>query len=92
MGVCDCSPLSPPPAHVYAFTLDCDPHPGNLLRTQDGRLCILDFGMVTRLDKDLQLTLIEHMAVRKEKKRVQWSLDCLVLLIFKVFFLTNNVL
>jgi predicted unusual protein kinase regulating ubiquinone biosynthesis (AarF/ABC1/UbiB family) len=47
--------------------LDCDPHPGNLLRTQDGRLCILDFGMVTRLDKDLQLTLIEHMAVRKKK-------------------------
>lgn len=42
--------------------LHCDPHPGNLLRTPDGRLCILDWGMVTRLDKDLQLTLIEHMA------------------------------
>lgn len=41
---------------------DCDPHPGNLLRTPDGRLCILDWGMVTRLDEDLQLTLIEHMA------------------------------
>jgi ABC1 atypical kinase-like domain len=39
-----------------------DPHPGNLLRTPDGRLCILDWGMVTRLDKDLQLTLITHMA------------------------------
>lgn len=25
-------------------------------------MCILDFGMVTRLSKDLQLTLIEHMA------------------------------
>ena len=42
--------------------LHCDPHPGNLLRTKDGRLCILDWGMVTRLDRDLQLTLIEHMA------------------------------
>jgi len=42
--------------------LHCDPHPGNLLRTEDGRLCILDWGMVTRLDKDLQVTLIEHMA------------------------------
>ena len=43
-------------------TLHCDPHPGNLLRTTDGRLCILDWGMVTRLEPDLQLTLIEHMA------------------------------
>lgn len=42
--------------------LHCDPHPGNLLRTPDGRLCILDWGMVTRLDPNLQLTLIEHMA------------------------------
>lgn len=42
--------------------LHCDPHPGNLLRTPEGRLCILDWGMVTTLDKDLQLTLIEHMA------------------------------
>eukprot|EP00978_Attheya_sp_CCMP212_P012081 scaffold30021_cov54-Attheya_sp.AAC.7 len=42
--------------------LHCDPHPGNLLRTTDGKLCILDWGMVTRLDPDLQVTLIEHMA------------------------------
>jgi hypothetical protein len=32
------------------------------LRTPDGRLCILDWGMVTNIDKELQLTLIEHMA------------------------------
>jgi len=42
--------------------LHCDPHPGNLLRTKDGQLCILDWGMVTRLPPELQLTLIEHMA------------------------------
>jgi len=42
--------------------LHCDPHPGNLLRTPDGRLCILDWGMVTKLEPDLQVTLIEHMA------------------------------
>jgi len=32
-------------------------YPGNLLRTPDGRLCILDWGMVTRLDPNLQITL-----------------------------------
>uniref|UniRef100_A0A7S2RKI7 ABC1 atypical kinase-like domain-containing protein n=1 Tax=Eucampia antarctica TaxID=49252 RepID=A0A7S2RKI7_9STRA len=42
--------------------LHCDPHPGNLLRTPDGQLCILDWGMVTTLETDLQSTLIEHMA------------------------------
>ena len=42
--------------------LHADPHAGNLLRSEDGRLCILDWGMVTRLDPDLQVTLIEHMA------------------------------
>ncbi|MGK3760892.1 MAG: putative unusual protein kinase regulating ubiquinone biosynthesis (AarF/ABC1/UbiB family), partial [Bacillariaceae sp.] len=42
--------------------LHCDPHPGNLLRTPDGKLCILDWGMVTTIPSDLQLTLLEHMA------------------------------
>ena len=43
-------------------TLHCDPHPGNLLRTPDGRSCMLDWGMVTSMQPDLQITLIEHMA------------------------------
>ena len=37
--------------------LHCDPHPGNLLRTPEGTLCILDWGMVTKIDQDLQVTL-----------------------------------
>jgi len=43
-------------------TLHCDPHPGNLLRTPSGKLCILDWGLVTGIDPELQLSLIEHVA------------------------------
>lgn len=43
-------------------TLHCDPHPGNLLRTPDGRLCILDWGLVQEMPSDLRLTMIEHIA------------------------------
>jgi len=39
-----------------------DPHPGNLLRMTDGKLCILDWGLVTRLDKENQVTMIEHVS------------------------------
>merc|ERR1719409_754483 len=42
--------------------LHCDPHPGNLLRTTDGKLCILDWGLVTTIEPELQLSLIEHVA------------------------------
>ena len=43
-------------------TLHCDPHPGNLLRTPDGRLCTLDWGMVIKVPEDLQLSLLEFIA------------------------------
>ena len=36
-----------------------DPHPGNLLVAEDGRLVLLDFGMAVRVDRDLRLRLIE---------------------------------
>jgi hypothetical protein len=43
-------------------SLHCDPHPGNLLRTTDGRLCILDFGMTLEIDPTLQYSLLEYLA------------------------------
>jgi len=43
-------------------TLHCDPHPGNLLVVDDNKLCILDWGLVSKIEKGLQITLIEHVA------------------------------
>ncbi len=45
-----------------------DPHPGNLLVTSDGRMALLDFGMVVRVPPETRLTLIRTVlaAVRQE--------------------------
>jgi hypothetical protein len=43
-------------------SLHCDPHPGNLVVTTDGKLCILDFGMVLHIDPALQWSLLEYVA------------------------------
>ncbi|XP_060180486.1 uncharacterized protein LOC132610218 [Lycium barbarum] len=39
-----------------------DPHPGNLIRTPDGKLAILDFGLVTKLTDDQKYGMIESIA------------------------------
>ena len=36
-----------------------DPHPGNLLKTRDGKLCYLDFGMMGTIDLPLRQGLIK---------------------------------
>ena len=45
-----------------------DPHPGNLLVTPDGRLVLLDFGMVVRVPRDLRLRLVDAVfaAIRQD--------------------------
>jgi len=49
-------------AYIQMMLVDglfhADPHPGNLLVTDDGRLVLLDFGMVVRIDPEMRRTLI----------------------------------
>jgi len=42
--------------------LHADPHPGNLLRTSDGKLCILDWGLVTQVEPEKQYALVSYIA------------------------------
>eukprot|EP00804_Cyclotella_cryptica_P026893 CCRYP_019594-RA/>CCRYP_019594-RA protein AED:0.03 eAED:0.03 QI:351/1/1/1/0.71/0.62/8/3669/791 len=39
-----------------------DPHPGNMMRTSDGKLCILDFGLMTEITDDQKYGMIEAIA------------------------------
>jgi predicted unusual protein kinase regulating ubiquinone biosynthesis (AarF/ABC1/UbiB family) len=48
-----------------------DPHPGNLLVTQDGRLALLDLGMVARIDPAMQEQLLKLLFAIVEGKGQQ---------------------
>lgn len=41
--------------------LHADPHPGNLLRTPEGKICILDFGLMSEVDPDQRIHLVEYI-------------------------------
>jgi aarF domain-containing kinase len=53
----------------YGF-YHADPHPGNLLRTKDGQLAYLDFGMMGEVDEKIRQGLIQatlHLVNREYK-------------------------
>jgi aarF domain-containing kinase len=49
-----------------------DPHPGNLIRTPDGRLAILDFGLVTTIDESAKYGMVDAIAhlVHRDYSRI----------------------
>lgn len=44
-----------------------DPHPGNLLVTKEGKLILLDFGMVKRVPNDTRIAIIELIKAANEQ-------------------------
>jgi ubiquinone biosynthesis protein len=56
----------------------CDPHPGNILLTDDGRLALMDFGMVGRFDagqKDHIILLLLAFSERQGERVADTYLD-----------------
>ena len=48
--------------HIVLLCVQADPHPGNLIRTPDGRLAILDFGLVTEIDDNIKFGMVEAIS------------------------------
>jgi predicted unusual protein kinase regulating ubiquinone biosynthesis (AarF/ABC1/UbiB family) len=56
----------------------CDPHPGNILLTEDGRLALMDFGMVGRFDagqKDKIILFLLSFSERLGERVAETYLD-----------------
>ena len=65
---------------VVDGSFHCDPHPGNILITETGRLALLDFGMIGRFDmeeKDTIIQLLLAFAERRGRRVAEIYLDML---------------
>lgn len=77
-GTSDAQRLAPLVLEIYVQMMlvdalfHADPHSGNLLWTDDGRVVLLDFGMMVRVTPQLRLNLIRTVfaAIRRDAKGV----------------------
>jgi predicted unusual protein kinase regulating ubiquinone biosynthesis (AarF/ABC1/UbiB family) len=62
-------------AYLHQVIVDgvfhADPHPGNVLLTEDGKIALLDLGMVSRLSPDLQEELLHFLLAVAECRTEQ---------------------
>ena len=54
-----------------------DPHPGNIIIMEDGRICYIDYGMVGKINDEDKLSLIEMISgfIEKDADRMLYSLE-----------------
>ncbi len=54
-----------------------DPHPGNIIIMEDGRICYIDYGMVGKITDEDKVNLIEMVSgfIEKDAIKIMYSID-----------------
>ncbi|WP_022669746.1 ABC1 kinase family protein [Hippea alviniae] len=54
-----------------------DPHPGNIIIMEDGRICYIDYGMVGKITDEDKVNLIEMISgfIEKDSSRIVYSIE-----------------
>lgn len=54
-----------------------DPHPGNIIIMEDGKICYIDYGMVGKITDDDKVNLIEMISgfIEKDSVKIMYSIE-----------------